>query len=170
MEEVEVRGHIIDSLILPKVLDCITTAGGSFQIKHIEVGQNRNDSSAAVIEVRAEDEATLQSILAQVADHGAVPTASRDCQLVTADIAGAFPEGFYSTTNQRTEVRVNGNWQSVDFQEMDCGITINPKTSQAQCIAMSDVEVGMPIVVGASGDASISSGTCRTRSCFCIYE
>ena len=28
-DEVEVSGHIIDSLILPKILDCITSAGGS---------------------------------------------------------------------------------------------------------------------------------------------
>ncbi len=151
IEEIEVRGHIIDSLILPKVLDCITTAGGSFRIKHIEVGQNRNDPSAAVIEVQAADESSLQSILAQVADHGAVPTTSHDCHLENADIAGAFPEGFYSTTNQKTEVRLNGNWHSVLNQEMDCGITIDPITSEARCLPMSDVEIGMPIVVGHQG-------------------
>ena len=26
---------------------------------------------------------------------------------------GAFPEGFYSTTNLRTEIRVNGRWTEV---------------------------------------------------------
>jgi len=151
VEEVEVRGHIIDSLILPKVLDCITTAGGMFEIKHITIGQNRTDPSAALIEVQAADDQTLQNILAQVVDHGAVPTASRDCQLVTADIAGAFSEGFYSTTNQRTEIRLNDTWQPVARQEMDCGITVDSSTSQARCIAMSDVEIGMPIVVGHQG-------------------
>ena len=38
-EEVEVRGHIIDSLILPKILDIITAGGGSFRIKDISIGQ-----------------------------------------------------------------------------------------------------------------------------------
>ena len=151
VEEVEVRGHIIDSLILPKVLDCITAAGGGFRIKHITVGQNRTDPSAALVEVQAADDETLQEILGQVADHGAVPTASHDCQLVKADIAGAFPEGFYSTTNQRTEVRIDGEWQPVSNQEMDCGIVINADSSKASCIAMADVEVGMPIVVGHQG-------------------
>ena len=38
-DDVEVSGHIIDSLILPKILDCITVAGGVFQIKQINIGQ-----------------------------------------------------------------------------------------------------------------------------------
>ena len=31
-----------------------------------------------------------------------------------ADMDGAFPEGFYSTTNYRTQVRVGGEWIVVD--------------------------------------------------------
>lgn len=151
VEDVEVRGHIIDSLILPKVLDQITTLGGQFRIKHISIGQERTDPSAALIEVRAGSEPELQAILAQIADHGAVPTTDGDCRLVEADILGAFPEGFYSTTNQETEVRLDGKWQPVAEQEMDCGITVDPKTNHARCVAMSDVELGMPIVVGHAG-------------------
>lgn len=151
VEDVEVRGHIIDSLILPKVLDEITSQGGQFRIKHIAIGQERTDPSYALVEVRAESAKKLQEILAQVADHGAVPTAASDCQLVAADIAGAFPEGFYSTTNQKTEIRLEGKWRPVADQEMDCGITVDPTTHEARCVAMSDVEVGMPIVVGHAG-------------------
>ena len=39
VEEVEIQGHIIDSLILPKVLDEILTHGGSYVLKEIRVGQ-----------------------------------------------------------------------------------------------------------------------------------
>ncbi len=149
VEEVEVRGHVIDSLILPKVLDCITTAGGSFQIKNIAIGQQRTDPSFAVIEVQADTAEQLESILAQIGDHGAVPTAGGDCQLVEADMDGAFPEGFYSTTNQRTEIRIDEKWLPVEQQEMDCGITVD--TGAARCIPMSDVKQDMPIVVGHMG-------------------
>src|SRR5881275_2439351 len=100
VEEIEVRGHIIDSLMLPKILDCITSGGGSFLIKRITIGQARQDPSYALVEVRAPSEEQLRTIIAQIGDHGAVPTAINDCRLVAADIAGAFPEGFYSTTNQ----------------------------------------------------------------------
>ena len=151
LEEVEVRGHIIDSLILPKVLDCITSAGGSFRIKNITIGHDRTDPSYAAIEVRAADDEALEQILAQIADHGATPTAGGDCRLVEADVDGAFPEGFYSTTNQRTEVRIDDQWHAVELQEMDCGITVDAKTKTACCIPMSDVKRGMRIIVGHMG-------------------
>tara|TARA_B100000945_G_scaffold144147_1_gene115410 strand:- start:56 stop:388 length:333 start_codon:yes stop_codon:yes gene_type:complete len=44
---------VIDSLILPKVLDVITNAGCLFHIKNISIGQDRSDPSYAVIDVRA---------------------------------------------------------------------------------------------------------------------
>ncbi len=49
VEEVEVRGHIIDSLILPKVLDLITAGGGAFhhQAHHHRPGPQRPKLRAA---------------------------------------------------------------------------------------------------------------------------
>src|SRR5690606_31034986 len=104
--------------ILPKVLDFITTAGGSFVIKNISIGQNRDDPSFALIEVHARNDEHLAEVLAQIADHGAVSTAASDCELVPAELDGVFPEGFYSSTNQRTEIRVAGKWLPVAEQEM----------------------------------------------------
>ena len=120
-EAVELSGHIIDSLILPKVLDCITTAGGRFEIQQITIGHARKDPSYALVEVQAPTEQRLIEILETIADHGAKPIVDHDCRLVAADVNGAFPEGFYSTTNQRTQIRLDGNWIDVDDQEMDCG-------------------------------------------------
>jgi lysine-ketoglutarate reductase/saccharopine dehydrogenase-like protein (TIGR00300 family) len=151
VEEVEVRGHIIDSLILPKILDVITAGGGAFQIKRITIGQSRADASYALLEVRAETAETLAEILAQIADHGAVPTALHDAHLEPADIPGAFPEGFYSTTNQRTEVRLAGHWIPVADQEMDCGIQVDSANRKARCVPMTEVNRGDQIVVGHAG-------------------
>jgi lysine-ketoglutarate reductase/saccharopine dehydrogenase-like protein (TIGR00300 family) len=150
-ETVEIRGHIIDSLILPKVLDTIAAAGGSFTIENIVVGQTRHDPSFARIIVAAPTADLLAVILASISDHGASPVTSHDCQLVAADLPGAFPEGFYSTTNQRTEVRVKGKWLEVQLQEMDCGIVVDTARQEARCVAMSDVELGQQLVVGHSG-------------------
>jgi len=151
VEEVEIVGHIIDSLLLPKILDLITSGGGAFRIKQITVGQGRHDPSYALVEVEAPSAEALRDILAQISDHGAAPTAMHDCRLVTADLAGAFPEGFYSTTNQRTEIRLNGEWIIVERQEMDCGIAVDPGHGYAQCVAMSDVQQGQQFVVGHAG-------------------
>ena len=73
VEEVEIHGHIIDSLLLPKVLDEILTRGGSYVIKDIRVGQRQEDPSHARIEVRAPTAEKLREILDAIHDHGAVP-------------------------------------------------------------------------------------------------
>src|SRR5712691_3449462 len=104
VEEIELQGHIIDSLLLPKVLDEILTRGGTYVLKEIRIGQRQADPSHARIEVRAPAPALLQEILDAIHDHGAVSVAPTDCAWEIADLDGAFPEGFYSTTNFRTQV------------------------------------------------------------------
>ncbi len=151
VEEVEIQGHIIDSLILPKVLDEILTHGGSYVIKDIRIGQRQADPSYARIEVRADSSDQLHEILNAIHDHGAAPVAVRDCQTVAADMDGAFPEGFYSTTSFRTQVRLKGEWIDVEDQEMDCGILVDAEGTAARCIPMADVRVGDRIVVGRQG-------------------
>ncbi len=151
VERVELAGHIIDSLLLPKVLDFITAAGGVFRIEKIAIGHARSDPSYALIEVRAATAERLSQILADIADHGATPTTTQDARLVSADIVGAFPEAFYSTTNQRTEVRIAGKWVEVQKQEMDCGVQVDLAAETAVCRAMTDVRVGEQYVVGHAG-------------------
>ena len=79
---------------------------------------------------------------------------------------GAFPEGFYSTTNYRTQVRLAGEWIEVEDQEMDCGILVDPEGDAARCVAMTDVRKGDRIVVGRAGlrvfPAEIAA---RARTC-----
>ena len=151
VEDIEIQGHIIDSLLLPKVLDEILTHGGSYVIKDIRIGQRQEDTSHARVEVRAATAEQLRDILDAIHDHGAVPVADRDCTVVPADMNGAFPEGFYSTTNYRTQIRVNGEWIDVEDQEMDCGILVDAEGTSARCLAMTDVRLGDRIVVGRDG-------------------
>src|SRR5713226_7011731 len=89
VEEVEIQGHIIDSLLLPKVLDEILTHGGSYVLKNIRVGQRQADPSQARIEVRAPTAAELREILDVIHDHGAVSVVAQDCTVVAADMDGA---------------------------------------------------------------------------------
>src|SRR5437588_4277510 len=92
VEEVELQGHIIDSLLLPKVLDEILTRGGTYVIKEIKLGKRQVDPSFARIEAKADSHAQLDEILRAVHEHGAIPTAQRDCEYEPADMNGAFPE------------------------------------------------------------------------------
>jgi lysine-ketoglutarate reductase/saccharopine dehydrogenase-like protein (TIGR00300 family) len=150
-EEVEVAGHIIDSLLLPKILDEIAALGGRFNIQEVRVGHRRTDPSYARLLVEADDEARLERILNEIGQHGAVPVRQGDCRLEAADMDGAFPENFYSTTNQDTEVRLAGHWISVDRQEMDCGIRVDAASKTAECVPMVEVRTGDAIVVGRAG-------------------
>jgi lysine-ketoglutarate reductase/saccharopine dehydrogenase-like protein (TIGR00300 family) len=151
VEEVELQGHIIDSLLLPKVLDEILTHGGTYTLKNIQIGQRQADTSFARIEVRAPTTEALHEVLDAIHDHGAVPTDARDCATVAADMDGAFPEGFYSTTNYRTQVRIGGEWIEVEDQEMDCGVLVDPEGGAARCVPMADVKKGDLIVCGRQG-------------------
>src|SRR5437588_5319696 len=86
IEDIELEGHIIDSLLLPKVLDEILTRGGSYVLKEIRLGQRQVDPSHARLAVRAGSREQLDEILAAIHDHGAVSTTPRDCTYVPADL------------------------------------------------------------------------------------
>src|SRR6266478_5500869 len=151
VEEVEIQGHIIDSLLLPKVLDEILTHGGSFNLKDIKIGERQADPSYVRIEVRGPNQQVLEEILDVIHDHGAVPTLAQDCTVVPADMDGAFPDNFYSTTNYRTQIRLSGEWIEVEDQEMDCGILVDSEGAAARCVPMALVKKGDLIVVGRQG-------------------
>jgi len=165
-EEIELHGHIIDSLLLPKVLDEILTRGGTFVLKEVKIGERQSDASHARIEVRAPSAAVLEEILDAIHDHGATPVNTQDCTFVPADMDGAFPENFYSTTSFRTQVRLGGEWVEVEDQEMDCGILIDPEGAAARCIAMADVRNGDRIVVGRQGLRVIPADPAARTSLF----
>ncbi len=150
-EDVEIAGHIIDSLILPKVLDEIAALGGRHHVLEIKVGERRQDPSFARLKVEADSAKLLERILASIVRHGAVPVHARDCEVQPVDIEGAFPEGFYSTTNEDSEIRLSGRWLPVNRQKMDAGIKVASDRKSAECVLMADVKLGDLIVIGRHG-------------------
>ena len=107
-ETIELRGHIIDSLILPKVLDQILTHGANFKIGEIKIGERRADQSFARIEVSAETSDALDELMLRLRQHGAEVVERANVQLASAPADGVFPSDFYVTTNQQTFVRFDG--------------------------------------------------------------
>ncbi|MBA4064458.1 MAG: TIGR00300 family protein, partial [Isosphaera sp.] len=150
VEHVEMTGHIVDSLLLPKVLDAILSRGGRYHVQAFRLGERQDDTSYVRIEVRADTAAQLDAVLAEVHPHGAVPVHPTDCETAAADLDGAFPDGFYCSTNFRTQVRLNGEWVEVEDQEMDCGVLVDP-AGAARCVPMTAVRTGDRILVGRRG-------------------
>src|SRR5262245_57268340 len=52
--EIELRGHIIDSYILPRIWGAIEDAGAHFRVQTMRIGTNENESSYARMEVVAD--------------------------------------------------------------------------------------------------------------------
>ncbi len=150
-ETVEIRGHIIDSLLLPKILDDILKNGAEFTIEELQLGKRREDPSYARVRLSSKDAAALDNILRRIRQHGATLVDEQDCRLAKVEQNGVFPEDFYSTTNQQTHIRLGGSWLEVDRPEMDCGILVSPDKKHAECIPLGDVHTGDLIVVGHHG-------------------
>ena len=150
---VQISGHIIDSLILPKVLDLIVSLGAEFEILDIQVGHRRSDRSHARIKVEASSLDLLDTVLAKIREHGALPeqVEEESLQLEAAPLDGVFPDRFYATTNLETWVRLEQQWIPVESIEMDCGIRIAASTRKAQCVPMHRVKKGDLVVVGQPG-------------------
>jgi len=148
-EIVELEGHIVDSLLLAKVLDLILESGADYRIDEFELGKTNIDPSRTTIEISTDDDALLDALLEQLQVHGVNRTSESDAALVTSDRDGVLPTGFYSTTNLATDVRVDGRWHSVENPEMDCGIVVTD--TQVRTLAMHRVRVGDRIVVGFEG-------------------
>ncbi len=148
-ETVDLEGHIIDSLLLAKVLDVILAAGAEYELLDVEIGRTNTDASRARIEITASDDASLSALLTALQVHGANPRLSGDANLETADRDGVLPAGFYSTTNLPTQVRIDGHWLEVDNPEMDCGLVVTP--GRARTVPMHRVVAGDRVVVGLEG-------------------
>ncbi|CAN5592074.1 hypothetical protein BH20ACT2_BH20ACT2_25750 [soil metagenome] len=70
---VELEGHIIDSLVLAKVLDTIVAAGVEHEVLDVRIGRTRLDPSRARLEIRHPEPATLDRLLDELRVHGVVP-------------------------------------------------------------------------------------------------
>jgi lysine-ketoglutarate reductase/saccharopine dehydrogenase-like protein (TIGR00300 family) len=150
---VEISGHIIDSLILPKVLDLIINLGAEFNILEVQIGHRRSDRSYARIQIDAETPVLLDQIVAKLQEHGALPVEEKAeaAQLEPAPADGIFPDNFYSTTNLATWVFVDGRWLEVELSEMDCGIRVDRPSMRAQCLPIHRVKKDDLIVIGHRG-------------------
>ncbi|MGH9188869.1 MAG: TIGR00300 family protein [Acidimicrobiales bacterium] len=150
-ETVEVRGHIIDSLVLARILDLIVDAGADYRMVDLDLGRSNANPSVARITITAADEAALGKLLAELHPHGAQPLETGDAVLVPAPLPGVLPEGFYATTNLPTSVRVEGRWLEVDRPEMDCALVVDRAGRRAQARPMHHVRAGDAVVVGQGG-------------------
>ena len=152
-ETVEVTGHLMDSGILSRILDDIREYDGDYVIDRFDVGHEAADTSNARITVTAEDDEALQRLLMRLQTRGVNQVDPGEAATAEAEMDGVFPDGFYSTTNLATRVRLAGRWYDVENPEMDCGLIVEGEgdSLRVYTLPMSDVRTGMRVVCCASG-------------------
>jgi lysine-ketoglutarate reductase/saccharopine dehydrogenase-like protein (TIGR00300 family) len=150
-EDVQIEGHLIDSLTMPQTMDEIMDLEGEYEVLTFDVGRVKDDPSHAVLRIFGRDAAHLDELLRAITKFGVVAVQPHDAVLDAADIDGVFPDAFYSTTNLDTFVRVAGDWVRVQHPEMDCGIRVDAAAGAAETVVMSDVQAGDRFVTGHRG-------------------
>ena len=148
-QEIEVRGHLIDSSILTKIFDRVMDVGGEFEVLEINIGKKKKDQSYARLSVQGKTQNHLDKILDLVYREGATSKFQKNVKLKKASKNMVMPENFYSTTNNRTQIFHKNKWIEVDNMMMDKCIVV--KGSKASCVPIRDVKKGDSIIVGETG-------------------
>ena len=169
-EVIELSGHIIDSWTLPRAWDVIMDRGGNFAVEEMRVGTSKTEPSYARLKVEAPDDETLELILSELQQFGAVLLHGNDAQTAIVEQNGVLPAGFYSTTNLPTQVRLNGQWVDVENIEMDVAVVIDRAHGRAYTRPMHEVRVGDEVVIGHDGIRVHPFERARDRESFAFMQ
>jgi lysine-ketoglutarate reductase/saccharopine dehydrogenase-like protein (TIGR00300 family) len=162
--DIEMEGHLIDSLILTKALDKIMDMGGEFEIKTFRIGEKKNDTSYVQITIVGSDRSHLDQILLELHSLGARSVEIEDVTIGIAQADRVVPKGFYTTTNHPTFVRYNGAWVEVENNHMDGLIVLDG--DRARCVLLGQIKKGDKVVVGTLGVKVVPPSRPREKTFF----
>jgi len=148
---VELEGHIIDSGTMGRCFGLVMDLGGEFEVEAFDIGRHEDEESYCRLQVRADTEAQLESILHELHQNGANLSDPVDAALDPAPADRVVPTGFYSTTNHPTQVRYGGEWLDVENVEMDCAIVVDPDGPRAYTAVLNAVREDDLVVTGEAG-------------------
>jgi len=148
-QEVEVSGHLIDSMILTKIFDKIMNRGGEFEILELTVGKKKKDPSHAKLLIIGKNDKHLEEMLDDIHREGATPKNEKQVRLTKAVKDMVMPDNFYSTTNNDTWIFHKNQWIPVENQMMDKCIVV--KGEHAFCVPIRDVKKNDLVVVDEIG-------------------
>ena len=151
VKEIEVQGHLIDSMILTRIFDHIMDLQGDFKVKEFRIGQGKNDYSYAKLAVYGKNKSHLSQILNEIYSAGGISVELQNIQYTKITKNSVLPENFYSTTNNPTFVYLNNKWIKVKNQMMDKAFIIDPIKNTAVCSMLRNINKGDFVVVGEEG-------------------
>jgi lysine-ketoglutarate reductase/saccharopine dehydrogenase-like protein (TIGR00300 family) len=148
-ETVEAEGHLIDSGNFQAILTTIVEHGSEYEILRFRVGRKNEEGSHLTLELKADTDDRLQDLLAKLSVFGCYVKGTPNAVLRPADMDGAAPDDFYSTTNHRTSVFIDGEWVAATNQRMDGVLVVSG--SQVECRKLRDLRKGDLVVCGMQG-------------------
>lgn len=149
--EIELRGHIVDSGILAKVMDTVVEYNGDFETEEFTLGRQKTDPSYARMQISAETPEQLSALISELRRLGVLVSGEAEVELVSVIKAKVAPEGFYSTTNHPTYIHYRDTWIPVDTMKMDALISVDTKNMTAKCVVQGKLQPGDTVVVGEEG-------------------
>ncbi len=150
-QEIEVKGHLIDSMILTSIFDKIMDLKGEFRVQEFTVGKNKTDPSYARLIVEGKDKTHLSQILEAIYRDGAQPISTENVSLEPAPSDMVMPDLFYSTTNKPTQIYYDGMWIDVKNIMMDKCIVVDTYNKTAECKMIRDIKKNDMIVINENG-------------------
>ncbi|MGN6346576.1 MAG: ornithine cyclodeaminase, partial [Candidatus Nitrosocosmicus sp.] len=150
-QEIEVKGHLVDSSILTKIFDIIMDLKGDFTVLEFSIGKRKQDYSYARLLITGNSKEHLSVILEPIFREGATPITLDEVICVSSPKDMVLPDDFYSTTNNQTQIFFQGQWIDVENMMMDKCIVLNPESKTAKCKINRDVKKGDLIVTGERG-------------------
>jgi len=167
-EFVLAEGHLLDTGMLERMFEHIIESGAEYEVVHFEIGRTNDDISSAKLKVMAESEEGLKDVIEEVVSLGGQVESEDDARLETVTKAACVPEDFYSTTNHRTQVRMNGTWEDVQKQRMDGVIVI--ENDVPRVVKLRDIEPGDRVVCGQGGVRIVIDHHDRARHAFAFMS
>ena len=172
-ETVEAEGHLIDSGNFQAILTTIVEHGSEYEILRFKIGRKNEEGSHLTLELKSDTGDRLQDLLSKLSVFGCYVKGSPAAILRAADMDGAAPDDFYSTTNHRTAVFLDDEWVTASNQRMDAALVVSgsrPALSKAdfagevggvegipgpgsrvECRKLRDLKKGDLVVCGMQG-------------------
>jgi len=165
---VTAEGHLVDSNLLNSIFDRIIERGGAFDVQHFELGRTNEDFSRLTLKVGAPSVAGLAKLVEELIPFGCHVVGEQDALVRSADRNGCAPDDFYSTTNQRTQVRIGGEWVETRRQRMDAVIVL--EDGLPTCRKIREIRAGGAVVCGLEGIRVLPEFRDRARADFAFMS
>ncbi len=145
----ELHGHLIDSLILAKVIDRIQLSGYNYVLADLRVGARKHDISTAQIQVWAPSSEDLEALIQELKVHGVHLVANEEAEFAAVSESGTAPEGSYVRNLPSTEVLYKGQWTEVSGSQVQWVVAL--RSAGPELVRVTELLEGDRVLVGQRG-------------------